>query len=224
MKNKNGSSISRIVAPAIAALMLSAGSAQAASVSYYLNQSNALPDGTNYLQVTISDGVDGAIDFLVETLSPLNDIGGSNFGIQAFAFNVVAGGDAEAGKITNLPEDWVARDKSRMSSFGFFDIKVTGRGTSRTDSLTFSLEGIDGDAPSDYAVLSTGTASSGHSFFAAKVAGFEFCPEENAGKGPCIRSGFFGADESASPIPLPATAWLLMTGVAGALVRARRRM
>jgi len=77
-------------------------------------------------------------------------------------------------------------------------------------------------------LLSTGNASSGHAFFAAKVAGFEFCPDANpddkkSKSGRCIKSAFFGGQQSAAPIPLPATAWLFMTGVAGALARARKR-
>ncbi|NND55353.1 MAG: hypothetical protein HKN56_10345, partial [Gammaproteobacteria bacterium] len=37
--------------------------AKAASVSYYLDQSNDLANGTNYAIVTIEDGVGGDIDF-----------------------------------------------------------------------------------------------------------------------------------------------------------------
>ena len=51
-----------------------ASSSQAASISYFLDQSDKLADGTNYLQVTISDGANGAIDFTVTALQPLLDL------------------------------------------------------------------------------------------------------------------------------------------------------
>ena len=38
-------------------------------------------------------------------------------------------------------------------------------------TLTFSITGVDGDTPDDYANLSTGNAAQGNSFFAAHVAG-----------------------------------------------------
>ena len=63
---------------------------QAASVSYYLDQSNDLPDGINYAQVTISDGAGGDIDFSVEVLTSafsVTDPVAQNFGMQNFSFN-----------------------------------------------------------------------------------------------------------------------------------------
>ena len=83
------------------------------------------------------------------------------------------GGDADRGSVGNLPDGWIARNHSRMSEFGFFDIKLFGRGNSRLDTLTFSILGIDGDTVEDYASLSTGQAPGGNSFFAARVAGFK---------------------------------------------------
>lgn len=155
-----------------ASLMLSA-SAQAASLSFYLDQSNVLADGSNYLRVDVADGADGAIDFTVQVLGPLTGIAAKNFGIQSFAFNVVPGGDAEAMDITGLPKGWKAVNDRRMDGFGRFDIKLRGKGNARLETLTFSITGIDGDRPEDYAILSTGKSPQGHEFFAARVAGFE---------------------------------------------------
>ncbi len=60
---------------ALAALALNvAGAANAASISYYLDQSNtegSWPDNVNYLQVTIFDSIanPGDIEFLVTPLA-----------------------------------------------------------------------------------------------------------------------------------------------------------
>ena len=149
------------------------GTAHSAALSFSLDQSNALADGIDYLQVTVADGADGAIDFTVEVLGPLLDLAAGNFGLQSFGFNVVPGGDAEGADITNLPDGWRARNGKRMDGFGLFDIRLQGRGHARLETLTFSISGVDGDTPEDYAIFSTGNTSQGHQFFAAHVAGFE---------------------------------------------------
>jgi len=88
---------------AFTTLLLAASCAtSAATVSYVLDQSNALPDNVDYLKVTISDNVDGQLDFWVDIQSPLTNIAGENFGIQKFAFNVA--GDLLSGKDTH--HDW----------------------------------------------------------------------------------------------------------------------
>jgi len=83
---------------AFTTLLLAAScTTSAATVSYVLDQSNALPDNVDYLKVTISDNVEGQLDFWVDILSPLKDIAGENFGIQKFAFNIA--GDVLSGTI-----------------------------------------------------------------------------------------------------------------------------
>ena len=62
------------VAAVLASGLLAAGTSQAASISYYLDQSNVLADGTNWLQVTIADGAEGSVDFTVQILQPLKDL------------------------------------------------------------------------------------------------------------------------------------------------------
>jgi hypothetical protein len=191
---------------------------KAASVSYVLDQSNVLADGVPYLQVTVADGAEGAIDFTVQVLPSLSSHAGENFGIQSFAFNVAPGGDAEGASVGNLPQGWITRDGYRMSEFGFFDIKLYGGGNSRLETLTFSILGIDGDTPEDYTVLSTGKAPQGHYFFTARVADIQLPDCTNARK--CSKSAFFAGN---SAVPLPGAAWLFATGAAGVMVRARRR-
>ena len=193
--------------------MLSAGASQAASLSYYLDQSNSLADGPNYLQVTIADGADGAIDFTVEVLNALAHVGGSTFGIQSFALNGFDG----SGQVTNLTSGWSVANSGRMDGFGSFDLKLAGNGSNRLETLTFSIVGVDGDTPEDYARLSSGNAAQGQSFFAAHVVGYRM-PECQGRE--CANSGFFGGSNA---VPLPPTAWLLGAGIIGALTRARRR-
>ena len=182
MKTLNPLSVA--ILSGMASLLVAAAPAQAASISYFLDQSNALPDGSNYLRVDVADGAHGAIDFTVTVLSPLGDLAGRKFGIQSFAFNVVAGGSAEAMDITGLPRGWSASNGSRMDGFGLFDIQLRSRkGNSRLDTLTFSITGVDGDRPEDYALLSRGRAPEGHEFFAARVTGFEYCEDGDHGGG-----------------------------------------
>ena len=159
----------------------------------------------SFLQVRITDGRDGAIDFGVEVLGPLGVLAGGNFGIQSFGFNVAAGDFAEAADITGLPDGWFARQGKRMSGFGLFDIRLMGKGRERVETLSFSIIGVEGDSPWDYAVFSTGHGAQGHAFFAAHVAGFEY---------DCITSAFFGGS---AVVPLPSAAWLFVSGLAALL-------
>jgi hypothetical protein len=204
-----------------AVLLFTGAPSRAASLSYFLDHSNALADGPSYLQVTISDGLDGAIDFTVQVLQPLQDIADSNFGIQSFYFNL--GGDAGGATVTGLPGGWRAVDRDRNASqFGSYDMLVQGRGSSRVETLQFSITGVDGDEPGDY-VLAASRARDGDSYFAAHVAGFlaETCGEWSKGKD-CdeISSAFFGGS---TVVPLPGAAWLIGTAFAVAALRARRR-
>jgi len=125
--------------------LLSATASQADSISYFLDQSNRLADGINYLQVTISDErAPGVIDFRVEALQPLIDLAGDGFGIDMFAFNVLGGVGAEARKVGLLPEDWRARNGGRMDGFGLYDIKVAAeKGKGHDDSDKKNGKGHD---------------------------------------------------------------------------------
>lgn len=204
------------------ALVLGLGNsptAFAAPVVVELDQSNVLTDGTGYLQVSISEGIDGAIDFAVQVLDPLRQVAGESFGIQSFALNVIPGGYAEGASVTDLPDGWIVREAYRMENFGLFDIKLYGGGTSRLDTLNFSITGIDGDRPEDYAVLSTGNATDGHQAFAARVADLVpgTCGVQNCA---AITSAFFGGSTA---VPAPAAGWLFVTSGLLLTSRLRRR-
>jgi hypothetical protein len=203
-------------------LALTGGVAQAASVSYFLDQTNVsptLPDGSNYLQVTISDATFGtdaaAIRFDVTLLDALTDIAGDNFGVQAFGFSTAGITDDVVDAIVGLPSGWGADADRNMSAFGRYDVQVSGTGSNRqSPTLTFYIAGIDGDVVADYAQLSSGNAGDGNQFFAAHVAGF------TVDGAPTVTSGFFAG---VSPVPLPATAWLFLAGLGAAAARTRRR-
>ena len=194
-----------------------AGQASAASVSYYLDQSNDLPDGDNYAQVTISDGVDGNIDFRVEVLSnafpmPL----GENFGMQTFSFNYdpaldVPDGNISKDSIVNVdPSSWsIKEDKNAGGGFGKFDFQTMGDGSSRTLVLTFSIAGVDGDTVNSYAL---GNADGTGEFFAAHIADYDDWATDNT-------SGQFAGS---TPVPVPAAVWLFGSAL-GMLGWVRRR-
>jgi hypothetical protein len=211
-------------------LMFAALPAQAASVSFFLDQSNKLPDGTNYLSVMLTENETGGVDFLVKTLAPLNDIAGSNFGIQKFGFSFVDGTwgeisgppDHKHGKskwheddfgkhktwneISGLPDHWSVQNNKRMDGFGNFDIRLAGSGKARTDSLSFTVNGVGLD---DFGSL-----------FSAQVAGFEWCKIDDkrrnrCGGKDCTTSAYFAGSKSVSQVPLPTAVWLLGSGLLG---------
>lgn len=190
---------------------------QAASVAYFLDTANVpgLPDGINYMQVTISDGLDGAIDFHVEMLPALQSRAGPRVTIKAFAFNFDSSITLTSANIVGLPSSFKVQQAParRMDGFGVFDVRLLGKGSQCNDSLSFSIVGIDGDSPSHYVDLSTGKAHNGNSLFAAHVIGLA------STKGGAAAAFIGGGPE----VPLPATAWLFLTGLAGALARTRRR-
>lgn len=219
-------------------LLFAALPAHAASVSFFLDQSNKLPDGTNYLSVMLTENETGGVDFLVKTLAPLNDIAGSNFGIQKFGFSFADGSwgeinsftDPKHGKskrhgddyskhktwdqISGLPDHWSVQNNKRMDGFGKFDIRLAGRGNARTDSLSFTVDGVSLD--------------NFGSLFSAHVAGFEWCAIDDkrrrwcSGKD-CITSAYFAGSMPVSQVPLPGAIWLFGSGLVGWLGLASRR-
>lgn len=190
-------------------------SAYAASVTYSLDHSNDLPDGVDYLTVTISDSADisGAIDFEVTVLTENFPEPGSNFGLQSFYFNYDESLDVSAGEITGLdPSGWkVSSNRNSGGNFGKFDFSIAGKGNSRTETLTFTIDGVDGDTIDSYAVESFMNSGDGK-FFAAHVAGFDSHPYG-------VSSAKFGGskliDENRPPsvVPVPAALWLFASAL-----------
>jgi hypothetical protein len=198
------------------ALMLMAVPAHAASVSFFLDQSNRLPDDTNYLSVTL-DEIAGGVNVLVKTLDPLNSIAGKHLGIRKFAFGL---SNDLFEEITGLPDGWNVKQNKPMNDFGRFEFKLEGKGWPRREELSFTVGGVSlGDFDS---------------LFAAKVAGFEWCRDgewrnRDAGKDCASKAYFAGSLTELPPpnpsavVPVPAAVWLFGSGLAGLLGLASRR-
>ena len=184
-----------------AALMLLAGAAaNAASVSYYLDQSNDLANDVNYVQVTISDGVAGNIDFTVEVLTDAFPTPLSNFGMQAFFFNYDQALNVDMANIVDVdPASWdIREDKNAGGGFGKFHFEAKGTGSTRTELLTFSISGVEGDTVDDYAIGNADDNDGMNEFFAAHVAGYADSQTGNT-------SGKFAGS---TLVPIPAAVWL----------------
>ncbi|MDH4021593.1 MAG: hypothetical protein OEW88_00400 [Gammaproteobacteria bacterium] len=93
--------------------LLSATTSEAGSLACYLDQSDRLADGVNYLLVTTSDDGQGSIDFRVAALQRLIDFAGDNSGIRMFGFSVVGGTGAGARNVSSLPDKWRAQNGRR---------------------------------------------------------------------------------------------------------------
>lgn len=195
--------------------VLSTTGAQAASM-YVMDRSDHLPDGVGYLQVTIADGADGAIDFTVTPTQALLDRAGGDMEIRSFALNVAPELNLTAANFVGLPDKWSARGTTRLDGFGRFDFTLMGTGPGRIDTLTFSIVGIEGDTPLSYVNLSTGNAKEGNSFFAARIRdllGDRPCGPGGTCTSRAIPTAFVGLVGETAPIPLPTAAWLIAPGL-----------
>jgi hypothetical protein len=195
----------------VAVALLGTSQAFAASVSYYLNQSNDLADGVNYGIVTISDGAGGDVDFNVQIIESAFPSPFSNFGMQAFYFNYDASLTVAKSNITDInPNSWMIKeDLNAGGGFGKFEFVATGDGSTRTSVLSFSISGVSGDSIYDYA---TGYADDTTEFFAAHIAGYDGSVTGNT-------SGKFAGS---TVVPIPAAVWLFGSAL-GMLGWARRR-
>ncbi len=199
--------------------------AGAASISYYLDQTNidsgALVDGVPYALVTIDDNVPNQLNFTVSLLASLTSIAGSNFGIDNFAFNVVGANPLQdsgtvAGQWT-LPAGWAGNVEPpaiQADGFGRFDARVDGGGSTRLTTLSFSLNNTALTLYS-FAEASHNGNGQGNVYFAAHIAGFS--------PGAPASSGYFGGS-TLTAVPLPASLPLLLTGIGLCLRNIRRRV
>ncbi|MFO1400582.1 MAG: VPLPA-CTERM sorting domain-containing protein [Steroidobacteraceae bacterium] len=211
------------------AVML-APAVHASSVTYYLNQSNVdsvYPDGTDYAKVVIED-VGSDIQFTVSILPGVFDPD-SNFGIQQFGFNIISGGPSlNGGSNFSLPDGWGAGCGGQMDGFGIFDCTVDTTGNGRLDPLVFKVTGVTGDLLSTYFDLSTTQSGKppgqGYQYFALHITGFKDPSGLPSNNDNATTSGFFGGGyQKTNVVPIPAAAWLLLSGVAGLGAMARRR-
>lgn len=210
-------------------LCVAANIASAASVSYFLDQSNTtppFPDNSNYLTVTIDDnggtganGGDSIITFTVATVAGAFNPTAGSFGLQDFGFMDIGGfvtADSPSAQWI-LPTGWSSNTPpppNTEDGFGRFDLSVSTSGsTNRMDPLVFSID-VAGDSIANYVALSTNTAGEGNVFFATHVAGFTTTE-------PGVTSAYFGGS---TPVPVPAAVWLLGSGLLGLVGVARRKV
>jgi hypothetical protein len=218
-------SVIHAFASVAAATLLAAAAyspANAASVSYFLDQSDKLADGVNYLQVTISDGENGAVNFRVEALQPLLDLAGNGtglyaFGIDKFAFNVVPDGPWIYPDNVQRPPQFVFGPNQPMGDFGQYTVRL--RTTNYKDVigpvLEFSIIGIDFDTLATYIDFAINSLE-GPSLFAAHLRGLDlgcdgdtFSPQTGGSCKPA--EAFFGG---AQIVPVPAAVWLFASALA----------
>lgn len=204
--------------------LLTATPTPAASVSFFLDQSNRLEDGIDYLKVTIDDnGAADAINFRIEILGALSGSAGSRLGIEKFGFNGI-----ELGKrnIIGLPEDWKLKHDKTLDGFGKFENVLIGDASDPRRVLTFSVVGIGDDDLSTYSAVHDGGDDV---FFAAYVRGLSPGDKGKTCK-KCPANAYFGGGADGmtpvpTAVPVPAAAWLFgsgLLGFAGVMRRGRK--
>ena len=210
--------IKKIIKLSVLTLALAGTQSNAATIHYYLDQSNDLLDGVSYAQVTVSDSTTtvGDIDFSVELLTSAFAVSGSNFGMQNFSFNFDPSLSVDASNIIDIsPLSWAVSKGSKGSNagggFGKFGFKLSGKGNSRTELLSFSITGVVDDTVNSYAMGSTLNPEAVE-FFATHIAGFDAINGVTSAK-------FAGS----TVVPVPAAVWLFGSGLIGLIGIARRK-
>jgi hypothetical protein len=204
--------------------------ADAATVSYFLNQSNTappFPDGVNYLSLTIMDAADAEgttiggytttsadVVFTVSVLASLPP--GTGFGIDQFAFNSVLSAPPASSNFA-LPTDWTLLAPGNADGFGQFELRTDTNGANdRLNPLTFAIKDVTGDTAVSYYELSSGNAGEGNYAYASHVAGLD-------APGGVTSAWFAGPGGTVATVPLPGAVWLLGPMLAG-LLGVRRRL
>ena len=206
------------------------GYASATSISYYMTESNyprLIPGGSDYMQVTIFDSLaDDKIHFTVALLPDLVNLAGSNVGIDRFSFN----GPVLAQSNIEVTGWYINNNMNDSLKYGEFSNRLAnfGKGYSPLP-LEFSI-----DAESDTVNTYAKPFADGSALFLAHIGGFSIgCDESESGfegreDGNCkfgkITRANLASIQIAPPsaIPVPATAWLFVSGLLGMVGVSRR--
>lgn len=193
----------------LAIMMLAfTASAGATTVTYQVNQSNKFQDGTDYLSVDVSDDIAGQLNFDVDILPALSAYAGSGFGMQRFGFNLFGATPARI-NVIGLP-GWSVDIDQKMGVVGTRQVTLSGNRNFRETSLSFAVLGLTlADIDSDFAVVIGGIDTQ------LDVCDGNVC--EN------IHRAIVYADAGIASVPVPAAAWLFVSGLIGLLSLGRRR-
>lgn len=187
---------------ALLALFMAAGAhAQAAVVSYTLDQSSASGAAGNYATLTLSETT-GQLEIRVESLV-VDPSTGDFADIRSFELNVTD----KTLDISNivLPDGWKAMPGNPRDEF---NIQLSAKGNARLDSLTFSIPGVTlQDIQPGFSMQLWGIVASGNTYFTGSSQAFNDVVV-NPGN---------------SAVPVPAAAWLFSSGLLGLLSVARHR-
>lgn len=198
-----------LVGALLSILVAAPGLADLSYGSWYMDQSNAFADGTNYGRVDIAaNSATGLVQFHIVAFE-VPDYGGlgNNVGFQRFGFNFTGISDPVSSWSFALPSHWDTDTGANMDGFGNFQVVVEkAGGGDRHEPLDFSitLPTASLAVASNFAVLATGNASQGHFYFAAHYAGFNNAPT----------SHYIGGSGETTPyVPVPGAAVLGLIGM-----------
>jgi hypothetical protein len=179
-----------------------------------MDQSNRLPDDIAYLEMTVSESIAGAVDIIVEPLSPVLVGDSDNFGIKTFGFNLAPGVETASLDVTGLPEGWKVKFARRVEGFSDpFDVVLKGPRAMAVPVLDVSISGLALSDIEGSNFAAAAAADDSSMVAAARVLGLDL---ENDSRR--VRVASFAAVD-VTPVPLPATIWLLgaAVGLVGAL-------
>lgn len=190
----------------IAGIALAASPASASSYTYYLDQSNTLPDGTDYASVLVDDA-GGNLNFTVTALSP------TNWKFSNFYFNL--GGTVGTVSLLGLPTGWVSDTDQNVSAFGVFSDgeKKQGPGGSLQSSFSFVA-----DSNVSLSLTNLVPNADGWIFAAHMQCQGTSCSEVDGNS-----SHFIAGPGELNPVPIPAAAWLFGSALLGFVSLSNRR-